>query len=71
VLGTDVPLKKAPSDESETLEFISKASVQILNIETIDQEPYDTGWYKILYDVEGYIKKEFITNLRYEDPTRI
>jgi hypothetical protein len=71
VLGTDVPLKQAPSDSSEILEFISKASVQILDIETIDQEPYDAGWYKILYDVEGYIKKEFITNLRYEDPTRI
>jgi hypothetical protein len=45
--------------------------VVILEIDTIDQEPYDKGWYKILYDVEGYIKKEFITNLRYADPNRI
>lgn len=68
VLGTDVPIKKAPTDDSETLEFISKASVRILDIEAIDQEPYEAGWHKILYDVEGYVKKEFITNLRYENP---
>jgi hypothetical protein len=71
VSGTDVPIKKTPSDDSETLEFISKASVQILEIETIDQEPYEAGWHKILYDIEGYIKEEFITNLRYENPLGI
>ena len=68
VSGTEVPIKKAPTDDSETLEFISKASVQVLEIETLDQEPYESGWYKILYDIEGYIKKELITNLRYENP---
>lgn len=71
VTGTNVPLLKTPSADSETLEFISKASVQILEIDSIDQEPYDNGYYKILYDVEGYIKKEFITNLRYENPLGI
>lgn len=71
IVGENIPLKKAPSDDAEDLELISKASVVILDIDTIDQEPYDAGWYKILYDVEGYIKKEFITNLRYADPNRI
>ena len=71
VEGLEVPIKQAPNESSDTLRSISKASVVILEIETIDQEPYDKGWYKILYDVEGYIKKEFITNLRYADPNRI
>lgn len=71
VEGTDVPIKKTPSDDSETLEFISKASIRILDIRSIKEEPYDGNWYKILYDVEGYIKKEFITNLRYESPLGI
>lgn len=71
VEGTDVPIKKTPSDDSETLEFISKASIRILDIRSIHEEPYDGNWYKILYDVEGYIKKEFITNLRYENPLGI
>ena len=69
--GLEVAIKEAPTDDSATLEHISKASVTILEIDTVDQEPYDKGWYKILYDVEGYIKKEFITNLRYADPNRI
>lgn len=67
----EVAIKAAPTENSETLKYISKASVVILEIDTIDQEPYDAGWYKVLYDVEGYIKKEFITNLRYTDPNRI
>lgn len=71
VEGTDVPIKKAPSDDSETMEFVSKASIRILDIRSINDEPYDGEWYKILHDVEGYIKKEFITNLRYENPLRI
>ena len=71
VEGTDVPIKKAPSDDSDTWGVISKAVVKILDIRAIDEEPYDDGWYKILYDVEGYIKKEYITNLRYENPLGI
>ena len=71
VEGLEVTIKQAPNENSDTLGSISKASVVILEIDTIDQEPYDKGWYKILYDVEGYIKKEFITNLRYADPNRI
>lgn len=64
-------LKTAPNDSAEVLQVISKATVVILEIDTLDQEPYDAGWYKVLYDQEGYIKKEFITNLRYADPNRI
>lgn len=71
VLDEDIPLKQDPSDNSETLEYISKASLQILNIEAVDDEPDTEGWYKVLYDIKGYIKKDFITNLRYVDPTRI
>ena len=41
---------------------------QILNLEDINAEPFDAGWYQIKYDVIGYIKKEYVTNLRYEDP---
>lgn len=63
-----IQIRKAPNEEAEILSEVSKASVVILEIDTLDQEPYDKGWYKILYDVEGYVKKEFITNLRYADP---
>lgn len=70
--GEEVLIKNAPRDDSEIVGRISKASsVVIKNLDAIDQEPYDEGWYKILYDVEGYIKKEFITNLRYADPNKI
>lgn len=68
VEGTDIPLKSAPMEESETLELLSKARVQVLEIESIDQEPETAGWYKILYDIEGYIKIDFITDLKYESP---
>lgn len=64
-------IKQAPTDTAQTINTISKATVVILEIDTIDQEPYDKGWYKVLYDVEGYIKKDFITNIRYADPNRI
>jgi hypothetical protein len=69
--GIFAEIKQGPLETADTLQTISKATVTILEIETIDQEPIDKGWYKILYDVEGYIKKEFITNLRYADPNRI
>ena len=70
--GDLIPLKKEPSDESETLrENLINSTVQILDIEAIEDEPETNGWYKVLFDVEGYIKKEFITKLRYVDPTRI
>ncbi len=71
VLGTDIPIKQAPSDTAETLSYISKGSVQLLDIEAIEDDPEPEGWYKVLYDIKGYIKKDFITNLRYIDPTRI
>lgn len=64
-------IKQAPSDTAETLKTVSKATVVILEIDTIDQEPDYAGWYKVLYDVEGYLKKEVVTNLRYADPNKI
>ena len=69
--GLEVELKKEPTNSAVTLRSISNASVVILEIDTIDQEPYDEGWYKVLYDVEGYIKKEYLTNIRYANPNRI
>lgn len=66
-----VEIKAAPSDDAAVIKSISNASVVILEIDTIDQEPYDKGWYKILYDVEGYIKTEYLTNLRYTDPNGV
>lgn len=69
--GLEVPIKEAPSEESATISLISNASVVILDIDTLDQEPEHKGWYKILYTKEGYIKKDFITNLRYADPNGI
>lgn len=68
---TAAEIKQAPADTAQTINTISKATVVILEIDTIDQEPYDKGWYKVLYNVEGYIKKDFITNIRYADPNRI
>ena len=69
--GLETVVREHPTDESKSLRTITNASVVILEIDTLDQEPYDKGWYKVLYDVEGYIKKEDIINLRYTDPNRI
>lgn len=66
--GTEVPIKEAPNENSATLELISKASVIILDIDTVDQEPFDKGWYRVLYNKEGYIRQDYIANLRYADP---
>lgn len=69
--GLEAVIKEEPTEDSRSLRTLSNASVVILEIDTIDQEPFDKGWYKVLYDVEGYIKKEYLTNLRYTDPNRI
>jgi hypothetical protein len=71
VLGTDIPIKQEPSDTAETLEIISNASVQLLDLESITDEPEIDGWYKVHYTTIGYIKENYITNLKYIDPTRI
>ena len=67
----EIPLKSAPSAEAETISLLSKTTVQILEIETVDEEPFVEGWHKVLYDVEGYVEEKFITNLRYANPTGI
>jgi hypothetical protein len=71
VLSVGIPIKQEPTDESETLETLSNASIQILDIESIKDDPEIDGWYKVYYTTKGYVRKEFITNLRYVDPTRI
>lgn len=71
ILETDIPIKNSPSETAESIGYVSKGSVQILDIEAIDDIPELADWYHILYDVQGYVKKEFISNLRYVDPTRI
>ena len=71
IQDVEVAIKEQPDESSKSLRSISNASVVIQEIDTIDQEPFDKGWYKVLYDVEGYIKKEYLTNLRYTDPNRI
>jgi hypothetical protein len=71
VLGTDIPIKQEPSDTAATLEIISNASVQLLDLESIKDEPEIDGWHRVYYTVKGYIKENYITNLRYVDPTRI
>lgn len=71
ILETSVPIKESPSDTAETIGYVSQGSVQVLGIEAIDELPEPAGWYNILYDLQGYVKKDFLTNLRYVDPTRI
>lgn len=71
VLSTDIPIKQEPSDTAETLELVSNASVQVLDIESIKDGPEIDGWYRVYYTMKGYIKENYITNLRYVDPTRI
>jgi hypothetical protein len=69
--GITAEIKAAPNDTAETLEIISNASVEILEIDTVDQEPYVSGWHKVIFTQEGYIKQSFLTNLRYTDPSGI
>ena len=67
VIGpTDI--KAAPDEASETLETISDAVVEVLEIDAIDQEPFIPGWYKVKYIQTGYIKENTVSNLRYEEP---
>lgn len=63
-----VDIKKEPSDESETLSTESNIIVRVLEIKDINEEPINKGWYKIKYIEEGYVKKEFLSNIRYEEP---
>lgn len=68
ILGTDVAIKEEPNEESTTLGVATTAEVEILNIDAIDQEPYEAGWYKVKYNVTGYVKESEVSNLRYADP---
>lgn len=71
ISGREVEIRSEPRGDAPIIKRLSNASVVILEIDTLDQEPYDKGWYKILYDVEGYIKQDELINLRYTDPNRI
>lgn len=71
ISGHEVEIRSEPRGDAPIIKRLSNASVVILEIDTLDQEPYDKGWYKILYDVEGYIKQDELINLRYTDPNRI
>lgn len=68
ILDNNIPLKSSPDDDSSTLETLSNCMVTVLNVDAVDSEPYDKGWYKVKYDIEGYVKEEYVVNLRYEDP---
>ena len=58
-------LKETPNDESATLRIISNATVTILNIDALDQEPNEAGRSKVSYDLIGYVRKASVTNLHY------
>lgn len=69
VLTTPVPVKAAPSDTSATLYTIQTPStVVILDQDALDTQLFETGWYKINFEQEGYIKSSYVYNLRYADP---
>ena len=68
VLGENINIYEAPNSDSNIIKSISEATVKILNLEDINAEPFDAGWYQIKYDAKKKIKKEYVTNLRYEDP---
>jgi len=57
-----------PSAESTVLKTIDHAIVQVLDIDTIDEEPFYDGWYKIKYDIVGFVPEKSVTNLRYDSP---
>lgn len=68
ILGKNVEVKDSPAETSSTIGVVSTAEVELLNIDRIDQEPYDEGWYKIKYNIIGYVKKADISSIRYADP---
>jgi len=68
IIGSNVPIKSAPSDEAITLKTVSGVTVRILEIDAIDQEPFEKGWYKVRYDIDGYVKKDYVSGIRYENP---
>lgn len=69
VVNTPVQIKSEPSDISDTLYEIDMPSiVVILDQDALDKSYVDTGWYRINYLQEGYIKSSCVKNLRYADP---
>lgn len=69
-LLSDTELYGAPSDAASVIETISAGTtVTLLDVDTIDQEPLYDGWYRILHDTQGYVKKDKVSNIRYDSPT--
>lgn len=68
VIEQNIPIYADHSVASEILGTVSNATVTILDIDSIDQEPFFDGWYKIKYNITGYIEKRFISNIRYDRP---
>lgn len=69
VLSIPAEIKAAPSNDSETIYTINMPStIVILDIDVLDQEPFDEGWYKVKFKDVGYLKVSDTFNLRYADP---
>ena len=69
VQGT-AEIKAAPDESAGVLELISDTSVEVLEIDAVDQEPFIPGWYKVKHIATGYVQKNAISNLRYEKPNQ-
>lgn len=69
IVSDNTLVKETPDDNSSTLEtLLANDSVVVLEIETLDQEPYTEGWYKVKFLTEGYVKKDQLKDLRYANP---
>lgn len=68
ILEENVEIRKEPNLESEVLGYASNAEVKILEINSIQEEPENPGWYKVSHIVEGYVQKTKISNIRYSEP---
>ena len=67
ILG-DASIKAAPDDNAESIETATNITVTILDIITIDQDSPYGDWYKVQYNTQGYVKKDVVSNLRYDSP---
>lgn len=69
VLSVPVKVMTEPDDNSKVLYTIDELStVEILDQDALDKEPFKTGWYKINFEQIGYIKSAYVFNLRYGNP---
>ena len=68
VLGNNIPIRSNSTDDAEIVEEVSNAIVELVDVHHLPKEL--DSWYKVKFTKVGYIKSEYLSNLRYEAPNK-